>query len=201
MTSAEASLLLDGAISETYDVEATATEHPVEEGADITDHIRPSLQRVMLDVVHSDYPGPSTAREDIPSRDFEADSESRSQRARATINQLILHGTEVTIETGSHYYESMLLLTASEAVRHDSGDGYHASITAREILRVSTDTIDAPSPRVERARATAAAGATDGDASEGGPIPSGPDHRSDAEVLFEETLPALGRALGLGGSS
>ena len=38
-------VILDGTASETYDGESTATEHPVEDGADITDHVRPGLKR------------------------------------------------------------------------------------------------------------------------------------------------------------
>lgn len=49
-------LEIDATVSEISDVTATATEHPVEEGVNITDHVRPDLLRVQLECIVSNTP-------------------------------------------------------------------------------------------------------------------------------------------------
>ena len=44
----EQSLFFDATVRDSHEASATITEHPVEEGADISDHIRPDLDRVSL---------------------------------------------------------------------------------------------------------------------------------------------------------
>jgi hypothetical protein len=92
-------LVLDGSVSERYTDEAVATEHPVEQGAPVTDHVRPALRQVDLEVAVSAHPGP-TSEERLP----------------------------------------------------ESGDGLRARLSFRELRRVATLEVDAPSPRVERGR-------------------------------------------------
>lgn len=148
-------VILDGTVSETYDGEATATEHPIEDGADITDHVRPGLQRLTLDVVVSAHPGPgSPAQADLTgwtgtARDNPA---ARPAVVRALLARLRDEGTEVDVETGIGAWESMLILTISEARSSERGDGFRATVTFREFRRVSTGEVAAPSPRVERGR-------------------------------------------------
>jgi hypothetical protein len=47
------SLTIDAVLHEQYDVSARATEHAVEDGAAITDHVHPALQRVTLECIVS----------------------------------------------------------------------------------------------------------------------------------------------------
>lgn len=49
-------LEIDATISELTDITAEATEHPVEEGVNITDHVRPALLRVQLECIISNTP-------------------------------------------------------------------------------------------------------------------------------------------------
>lgn len=53
---AVASLELDVELQETHDLASDITEHPVEEGADVTDHVRPRLRRVSIEGLVSDTP-------------------------------------------------------------------------------------------------------------------------------------------------
>lgn len=46
----EAVILFDATLSEEHRAEAEITEHPVERGANVSDHIRPKLERLRLDV-------------------------------------------------------------------------------------------------------------------------------------------------------
>lgn len=49
-------ILIDATVTEATDVSATATEHPVEDGADITDHVHPDLRKITLDCVVTNTP-------------------------------------------------------------------------------------------------------------------------------------------------
>ena len=50
------SLELDVDLQESHDLSSEITEHPVEEGADVTDHVRPRLRRVSIEGYVSDTP-------------------------------------------------------------------------------------------------------------------------------------------------
>src|SRR6266850_6876576 len=53
-------ITVDAAMTETHTLEAEVTEHPVEQGANITDHIRPKLKRYTIDGIISNTPiGPT----------------------------------------------------------------------------------------------------------------------------------------------
>lgn len=49
-------LEVDAIVTETYDLAAEVSEHPVEEGANISDHVRPSLNHITLEVAVSNQP-------------------------------------------------------------------------------------------------------------------------------------------------
>ena len=185
------SLILDGTVSEAYDAEATATEHPVEDGVNITDHVRPGLRRIELDIAVSAHPGPgSEAWQDSWTIDGEEDT--RPARVRQRLEDLVLMGMEVSIETEIRAYESMLLLGLSESRSIISGDGLRARLSARELRRVSTE--EAPAPRVERGRRRADLGRGDGDATD---ATASSDARDRASTLahLRDAAPDIGRAL------
>lgn len=49
-------LFFDVVFSETHNASSTVTEHPVEMGADVTDHVRPNVDRVMIEGFISNAP-------------------------------------------------------------------------------------------------------------------------------------------------
>lgn len=49
-------LEIDATITEITDISAEVTEHPVEEGVNVTDHVRPGLLRVQLECIVSNTP-------------------------------------------------------------------------------------------------------------------------------------------------
>lgn len=192
------SILLDGTVSEGYDTEATATEHPVEDDADITDHVRPSLRRLTLEVVVTPHAGASLAHIVEPGTEA---ATSRPRTVRETLSDLIANGTEVSIESGVLSWESMLLLSMSETRTSDGGDGFRASLSAREIRRVSTQEVEAPSPRVERGRRRTDRGRQAGAKAEG-EAPTSAERRSVAMSGLRAAAPALGGLVSrLGGGS
>jgi len=183
------SIVLDGATSESYATEATATEHPVEEDADITDHLRPHLRRQAFDIVVSAHPGPSSpAWQDGWTIDGEEDS--RPVRIRRILERLILWGIEVSIETGVQSFDSMLLLGFEEERTAESGDGLKGRLLTREFRRVSTEEVEAPAPRVERGRRRSDRGRQRGAESDSDEsVSSGAGDRSTALGILQDLNP------------
>ncbi len=161
-------ITIDGTASEAYNVEAMATEHPVEDAADIADHVKPALRHQQFEIVISAHPGPtSAAHADLGEADAPA---QRPANVRDTLERLILEGIEVDIESGIGAWESMLLLGLAETRRPETGDGLRATLMAREFRRVSTEEVEAPSPRVERGRSTRDRGEQTGESAETPPV-------------------------------
>lgn len=141
------SLTLDGADSEQYEAAAEATEHPVEDGAAITDHVRPSLRTLLLDAVVSTAPSDPVLAADP----------HRVETVRATLARLVAEARELSIETGAGTYDGYLLLSAAEVRDGQAGSAGRWKLSFREVRRVAVQTTTAPSPRVERGRRPAAA--------------------------------------------
>ena len=161
-------IAFDGSASEQYGYEATATEHPVEEGAAVTDHVRPGLRTLTLDVLVSAHPADDTVEE-------------ASATARATVARLLAEGVEVSVDTAIGSWDSMLLLRVEEQRDAERGDGYRATIMLRELRRVATLEVEAPAPRVERARRRTDRGDQEGESAEpAAPAPPTPTARESA---------------------
>lgn len=64
----EVSITFDVIISETHEIVSKVTEHPVEEGVTITDHVRPEVDKIKLTVFISNTPieGGATRGVDLP---------------------------------------------------------------------------------------------------------------------------------------
>ena len=181
-------LICDGTAAEQYGSEAMATEHPVEDGAPITDHVRPGLRRLLLDVIVSAHPGPTSTVQGDASFDPDA-AASRPAYARETLARLLDEGAEVTVDTPTGSWESMLILRIDEQRSPETGDSYRAQITLREIRRVATIEVEAPAPRVERGRRRADRGDQTAAGESGSAAPE-PSRRSLALALLQQADPA-----------
>ena len=141
-------LLLDGTVSERYEVFSEATEHPIERGAAVSDHVRPLLKRLTLECIVAAEPTNVVLQLD----------ENRPTLVRDEIDRLIREGIPVEIETSVGLFQSFLLLGRSESRDWSSGDGLRFSLEARELRIVETETVSAPAPRIERVRPSVARG-------------------------------------------
>jgi hypothetical protein len=166
------SLTLDGTDTEQYETTAEATEHPIEDLAAVTDHVRPGLHEFTLGVIVSSRPVDEVLAED----------DHRVETVRETLARLVAEGRELTVETDTGEWVGYLLLSASES--RDAMAGGEAGrwqLRFREIRRASVETVTAPSPRVERARRPASA---DGEGEEGdldGQVQRATDSLSNAD--------------------
>jgi hypothetical protein len=131
------SVTIDGAESEQYARSADISQHAIERGSDIADHVRPGNLRMSFDCRISR--DPDTTRE--------------------SLTYLISNGILCDIETDIAQYLDVVLIGFEEERNYRTGEILKAILTAQQIRRVESDEVDAPSPLVERGRRRSSAGA------------------------------------------
>lgn len=114
------SIELDAVVSEQHSLTSTITDHPVEEGASVSDHSRPEPPRVQLDCIVSNTPlanrRSSTVRDSASGRSFVVTAEqepSRGKNAYDRLLQLQEAGSLITVVTSLRTYESMVIESIS----------------------------------------------------------------------------------------
>lgn len=135
-------LLIEGHPTEGYTVSAEATEHAIERAANVADHVVPQARELELECV-------------VPRHIWDERIEFDPDHSNTTIQQvdeLILGGIPVDIETQRGTFENFLLLSRSEERTIDTGDAARFTLSARELFIADLEEVAAPSPRVERAR-------------------------------------------------
>ena len=138
--------LIDVATAVDHRRDAEVTEHPVEDGADIADHIRTLPAIVVVTGIVSDTPLSATAPRrlgDLP-----------SEEARAHFENVRLAREPITVETATRVYTNMVMQGYSEIVDGKSGDAFNFRATFKQIDLVSNNRtfITVKLPRARRKR-------------------------------------------------
>lgn len=132
---------LDATVNEAHERSAAVTQHPVEQGVNITDHVRPEPATISIDGVVSGTPlvNLSKIALGLPANDA-------PDEAWKTLLNIWRNGATVTVTTSLHSYENMVI--TSLTVRRDASLGkvLSCSIKFTEIIRVSTQAADVPTP-------------------------------------------------------
>ena len=130
-------LTLDASLSQQHEMSATATEHPVEEGADITDHVQPQLPRLTIQGVYS---ATSLVDDDAVA--------GRELDAWSTLEQIIDAAVPVTVITTLKTYTNMVLLRVSTA--RDGRQDIRPTLELRQIRRVDQQTVTLPPEKIKK---------------------------------------------------
>jgi hypothetical protein len=165
---------IDATTNETHEASAEVTEHPVERGADISDHARKNLDAITLQVVVSNQPirQPGTQMDGVQSeqRGLEI-SDPTTGLVLATANVLAFDGefdrvrtvygellrlmeesVVVGIITSLREYENMLLRRVSPIREASTGDSLRCTVEATEVRIVDSEVVDVPDPEETRGR-------------------------------------------------
>jgi hypothetical protein len=158
-------------IESTHDFVTSPTDHPVEDGSAITDHVKLELDtwsgrvvvtNTMIETEESQMAGATSVMSsvDTPVGPVSVHGLSaavdRMQLVFDALRELRSSRRLCTIVTARRRYESMILTRFS--FPETNQDGVEITIEAREIRVVSTRTIAAPRPRQVRGNPRAAAG-------------------------------------------
>jgi hypothetical protein len=191
--------LLD--LETTHDMTTTPTDHAVEDGADVTDHVKVELDsfesrvfitNAMIEPAESQMNGVVSEpfSVDVPDGGGSftvlglSEAVDRVQLVYQELQTLRRLRRPVTILTGLRRYESMIVTRM--AWPETNKDGMEVTLAAREIRVVSTTTAAAPRPLQVRGHRRANAGtvATQ-ETSPEGPQPPPVDNRSTAAQLLD----------------
>ncbi len=139
-------VILDVAISETHTLQARATEHPVESGCSIIDHIQTLPDSIQLDGIISNTP---TAFLGTPF--FE--SGNYADEAFRQLEELMKSGQPVQIVTSLKTYKNMALENLTIKRTAANSDALCFSCSAKQIRMVESKIISLPKPKMKRAQA------------------------------------------------
>jgi len=130
-------IVVDASVRESHESEAKITDNPIEEGADVTDHVRIMPKRLTMDGVISDTPITLAVISNVSGligtiTDY---TESRSLSQEAHDRLLALQETRepITIVTGLRVYENMLIERLTVPRDANTANAIHFMAVFREI--------------------------------------------------------------------
>lgn len=161
---------IDVALREDHDLPAEATDHPVERGGDITDHVRVRPVTITVEGIVSDYPVGQLADERGIREGGGRSVVLPSEEARAHLEGIRAERRLVTVETSKGAFDRMAMVGLSFPVA--PGDGDHLRFTATfrqvEIVTNGRTTIIVAVPRAARKTKRGSKLATTGSVAAGG---------------------------------
>lgn len=143
---------LDASLSETHSMSAEPTNHPVEAGFEITDHIRKKPDSIQITGVVTDTPLVYLASLQTPSplaNDHLTPVTYRADLAYAELQRIMNEGETVEVVTSLRSYENMALTSLSVTRDAASGNVLNVSMDLREIIVARSETVSAPTPVTE----------------------------------------------------
>lgn len=161
------SFTLDATPQESHTHNFDVTEHPVETGANIVDHIRPKPREVKLDAMLVDGPLGET---------YEG---GRAKRIYDQLEQLAATGTLFQLNSEQLRYENMVISVLSQTRDKTNLDAVRLSMTLREIRTVATQIVQSVK-RYNKAKSK----------SQDGTKPANPVPRSGLKQIFNPTQPS-----------
>ena len=141
-------LTLDASVEETHTSASEVTEHPVEEGTNISDHIRPLPDTLEINGIVTNHPLFLLPSLRAPSP-IQGDNQSQSDRVKAAydkLQELQKSGELVRVITSLREYERMAITGFSVIRNAPNGNVLNATISLREIFTAQVETTEAPVP-------------------------------------------------------
>lgn len=137
---ADAPVVFDAVISEGFDTGVTVTDHPIEDGADISDHIRDNPDTLQIDIVVSRTPAniPDLVKV-LASPDYD-----RHETAWYQIYQWIKSHELVKVVTNARTWRGMAIESMSRKRTSAVGEALEATIKLKQIVKVQSHDVAAP---------------------------------------------------------
>ena len=136
----------EATVSASHEGTSTITRHPVEEGANVTDHIRDEPETLELDVVVSNFPliiaASLRASPSVPG----GNPKTRAADAWEFIRDLRKQGKTVTASTKLRDYPNMAIRRQGTVQDKDTGEIVRMTISLEEIVIATTQTVNPPDP-------------------------------------------------------
>lgn len=148
-------LVVDAFLKETHTFSSEITEHPIESGGAIVDHVHLKPVSLSIDGIISNTPMSiiGLAAVDSAARFIKGESNDFAQNALEKIEELFKKREPISILTSLKIYQTMVL----ENLTVERGGGFfndslHFCCTAKQIQIAHQERIKIPEPKVSRAR-------------------------------------------------
>lgn len=131
-------IVIDACVTEQHTLANTLTDHPVEEGSNITDHSRPEPRRVTLDCVQSNTPPPG--RSDFATRRTQGTAKVTDDYAHQLWNRLVdLHDNPklLSLDTARDFYDSMAIESVTSPVDVKTANVLKFTVSLKQIRTVT----------------------------------------------------------------
>lgn len=126
-------LTFDATLREQFDWQADVTEHEVEDGVNVTDHVRPKPREFTLEVIASATPVGSAP-----------ESDQRDREIRAALIRMWEAAELVTVSCEIGVYENCAIVSVSEALSPSSTLVAMPSVQFRQLRLVERRTVTLP---------------------------------------------------------
>lgn len=137
-------LELEATLEEGHNGVAETTDHPVEDGADITDHIRRKPDELSLKGIVSNHPvlilASFRADPSVPG----GDPSTRAEDAYGWLREVKDQGLLLQVSTTLRDYENMAILSMSVVRDKDRRNVLEVDLSLREIIIATTEQVAAP---------------------------------------------------------
>lgn len=134
----------DCSLSETHNSEAEVTDHPVEEGINITDNIKRLPKSLELNGLITNTP---VLLSSSPIITDTGPVEDRVQTAYKKLREIQENGELVDVVTTLNEYKNMVITSFSVVRDAENGNVLNSSLSLREVLITTTEKVDAPEPK------------------------------------------------------
>ena len=136
----------DASVQETHSNSAEITQHPVEEGADITDHIRRQPEELSVNVIVSNNPPIILASLRAQPISGFGDPATRAEDAHQFLRTIMNNNQLVQFSTTLRDYTNMAIVSMSVDRDATTGNIANINMTLREIIIATTETVEPPVP-------------------------------------------------------
>lgn len=161
----------DATVREDHVSTATITEHPIEEGASVSDHVRDDLDSIEMQIVVSNTPidvpsdhadGVAGSQQSVELRASDGSDlgsalalvfDGTLARVRSVYEELLdlkERGQQLTVMTSLREYEDMVVKKVTPTRDAATGNSLVASVEFKQVSIVSSEIVDAPEPRETR---------------------------------------------------
>lgn len=149
------SITVDAVLSETHSLESETTDSPVEQGIDLTDHIRPKPRTLRMEGLVSEVPVPNAsidgyaaASQTTPAgltfTGVSPPDNTRPGKAYRTLVAIWENQVLLTIATALESYDNMVMVSAPVTRKAGDGQSLHFSATFKEIRVVQSQVVSVP---------------------------------------------------------
>lgn len=135
-------LTLDAALSQGHERGADVTQHPVEQGADVSDYVRAKPHSLTVQGIIAKFPmvDPETEPE-----------KNRVAKAFERLERAVDGGELVTVQTGLKVYRSMAIVGLSVTREARNGHDMEVRLDFREVRLATAKTVAVPKDAIGKA--------------------------------------------------